>query len=432
MLRGLAVLGTLVLIAWLSLRPDPADETPPVPRSDPRPIGPEMPGTAEGSAGTEDPVNEEDSSAPQETEDWLGGLLAQYERLNWRTLHWHRGQAPWSPLREDVKARERRILELVRSLPKADPRFPALFRLAAHVGSHSDKHPDFAKALHALAESGNPEERRRGLSVVAESFKVRPEVIHAAIREADPELRLLGVRAVGATKVKADWVLPEMATVLADPDREVRLAAFVSLEQLGDEAASLHPAALSALKSADPALRRAAVDALTKMRSVQAETGDALVEAAGDEDRGVAHEALWAVAMFGLGKKVPVDLILLDTVPGTDVLTTPAVMSLGQHGPEASGTLPRLQRTIRACDNFTREYALQALRKIQRAWEPAFETFEWCMGHAYIPTKQAAAEALFDFGPRAIPVLERHGEDRDVGKRVQEIIEKLRTKPERK
>jgi len=128
--------------------------------------------------------------------------------------------------------------------------------------------------------------------------------------------------------------------------------------------------------------------------------------------------------MFGLGDRVPIELILRDTDPGGEVLTTPAVMCLGQHGSAAAGALPHLHRTIRKGGNLTREAALRSMRKIQRAWEPVFATLKWCMGHAFIPTKTAAADLLSDFGPRAIPVLSRFRDDRSVGAHVRKILAK--------
>ena len=129
----------------------------------------------------------------------------------------------------------------------------------------------------------------------------------------------------------------------------------------------LYPQVLSALESTDAEIRKGAVNALTRMPSKREWTGDALARAAGDEDPEVAHEALWAVAMFELGRRVPVERILRDSDPGGQVLTTPAVMCLGQHGPAAVGALPHLLRTIRKGGNLTREAALHSLRRIQRA-----------------------------------------------------------------
>ena len=59
--------------------------------------------------------------------------------------------------------------------------------------------------------------------------------------------------------------------------------------------------------------------------------------------------------------------MLRDTESGGEILSSPAVMCLGQHGPAAEVALLRLLLTIRRGGNITRENALRALRIIRPA-----------------------------------------------------------------
>ncbi len=149
--------------------------------------------------------------------------------------------------------------------------------------------------------------------------------------EADAPIREAAAEGLG--RLESPSGVPALATALADKESKVRIAAAVSLGQLGGRAKEAWPALVANLKSDDTALRYQLVRTMAAMAK---EKTDALVE-----------------------------LAKLAENDGSPEIRIAAIQELGQLGPFARDQEPVLARLVNDPRAAVREAAGSALKKIK-------------------------------------------------------------------
>ncbi len=175
---------------------------------------------------------------------------------------------------------------------------------------------------------------------------------------AHDDVRRFAARLLG--DLRHDVVAEALAGVLADEDREVRLAAVDSLARIGEGPASLPVVAVEALFEAaghvEPEMRLLAVRALGKAG------GDGVAEVVAarlaDDDGFVRAEAVGALSELGAGGDSVVALFD-DPEPGVRLATARAVAVVG-----SSGTLDQLVDFAFAFKGYHRREAGRILRGV--------------------------------------------------------------------
>jgi HEAT repeat protein len=178
--------------------------------------------------------------------------------------------------------------------------------------------------------------------------------------------------------------LSTLATLVADPQVAVRLAAIDALEALGPPAAPAAPALVQAMTDPNPFVRWSAARTLGKMAPVES-----------------------ATAVPGLAR------LLFDT--DLDVRLSSTV-ALDRYGPVAKSAVPALIRATTASDAEMRMAAMHALEGIGTGAEPAVPALATALSDPDSRVRQVAAAVLGRFGSLAVsaePALRKALDDPD-------------------
>lgn len=87
----------------------------------------------------------------------------------------------------------------------------------------------------------------------------------AALHDADANVRIKAVRALGNVGPHHPQAIPALTEALSDPDASVRAQASLALLKSGPKARSAVPALQTAAGDADPTVRQYATEALKKI-----------------------------------------------------------------------------------------------------------------------------------------------------------------------
>jgi hypothetical protein len=189
------------------------------------------------------------------------------------------------------------------------------------------------------APAGTPVYRGLPLSAYREKLK------HAT----GPD-RPAAVRAIGAFGEDAGPAVADIATALADPDVQVRLAANWALSQIGPKAAAALPALGKALSDSNPRVRGLAALALKAMGPSAAPDVPELIVALSDPVvyvRAPVADALGAIGSAARMAVHPLAERLLAKDEQAGLVLSSIATALGDIGLEAKDALPALQQALK-------------------------------------------------------------------------------------
>jgi hypothetical protein len=161
--------------------------------------------------------------------------------------------------------------------------------------------------------------------------------------------RPAAVRAIGAFGEDAGPAVGDIATVLADPDIQVRLAAAWALSQIGPKAAAALPALGKAVSDSNPRVRGLAALALMAMGPTAAPDVPELVAALSDPVAYVRAPVADALGAIGPAARMAVHPLaerLLAKDEQAGLVLSSIATALGDIGPEAKDALPALQQAL--------------------------------------------------------------------------------------
>jgi HEAT repeat protein len=242
-------------------------------------------------------------------------------------------------------------------------------------------------------------------AIASAAAEAVPEVVPrlaTALRDADRDVRLAAVGALGKVGPAAAEGAPALVGALGDADKEVRRAAAATLGQIRPAAAV--PALVGALRDADRDVRRAAVATLGEIGPAAAEAVPALVSALNDPMVGVRGGAAWALGRIGpaAAEAVPAlaGALKATTAP---FVSRAAVEALGKIGPVA---VPVLVGALGNANEEVRRVAAWALGRIGPAAAEAVPALVGAFKKAAASSvRPVAAAALGKIGPAAVPAL---------------------------
>lgn len=271
----------------------------------------------------------------------------------------------------------------------------AVPELARALGKPDD--PKTEHAAFALEKTGN-----KYSSTWNDVEDVTPLLINALLDEdmrMRPPLARFGARAV-----------PAVSRVLRESENwEIRRAALVILEMMGDEAKGVVPTLIDTLRDKDAELRDRGIRILGKLGAHAAAAAPALVEALRDDEEVVRDAA--ARVLAGLGKEArPALPALIKGVQAGDLaILDGASRVLAHMGAEASPAVPALIESLAKVDERTATAVIKALGGIgPEAGQAAPELVRILENNrAGWGIRQAAASALGRTrGPGALEALE--------------------------
>jgi HEAT repeat protein len=241
---------------------------------------------------------------------------------------------------------------------------------------------DMIRAAYALARIGGAEavEPLLGALDVIESG-YRPLIVEAldqtgpgGIKELrrlldhdDPAIRAMVVRHLGLRGSGREELKSVLGRVLADPAREVKLAALQVVGQLGSDARGAVPRLIELRddddSDGDATVRAEAAVALVAIEGTVATPSLPLLEAAA-RDR--SHPSRWRV-VEAMGRAGPPAVpALTEALRDVSTVRFKAAEALGRVGPEAVAAVPALTSALSTTDWPTRAEIALALGKIDR------------------------------------------------------------------
>jgi HEAT repeat protein len=283
--------------------------------------------------------------------------------------------------------------------------------------------PDFRRVLRAALKDRDHSVRAAALSALSryppEVRKAIPDLI-AAAKGKDVRLRPAALAALAAVGNEDDEAAATLVAALGEAnDARVRVTAALCVRQLGPvRARAALPALEAALHDEDPALREAAVRALTQVDTANKHLLPAIVDLLEQQDRGrPGHEhaqeqaaefvrAIGQPAIDGL-------LALLQKDPGRRAA---AAVALGCLGRSAARAAPGLKEAVQDRQPRVRLYAAEALWRVSGDAAASLPVLTEVLKGPDDGLRRTAAEVLGAMGPaarEAVPALATALQDPD-------------------
>jgi HEAT repeat protein len=197
----------------------------------------------------------------------------------------------------------------------------------------------------------------------------------------DPEEKRAGIFALGAIGPDAGEHVPTLAKFMTeDPDRRTRTSASFALSKMAPASRAAVPALIQGLADEEPAVRMNAAMALFRLkgdsRPAAAALTKALQDPANDTNLNVYTFTIQQMSAMALGRAtagtdeaVPTLTAALDKATGTDIKSAnqraALARGLGEVGPPAKSTLPRLRELLKERDPAVRDAVTFALEAIE-------------------------------------------------------------------
>jgi HEAT repeat protein len=172
---------------------------------------------------------------------------------------------------------------------------------------------------------------------------------------------MFGIRALGAVGKPA---IPELVSLLSDPDWTVRAWGAGTLGKVGREANAATPDLTARLSDKDEHVRQAACDALAEIGASKEVVLPALMPCLRDTNDGVFNAALRTASRMGVGPSALVPAVTDQLNQQDPRVRYQAAMALGGCGDKARSAIPELLKAVRDVDKDVREAAAGALIKI--------------------------------------------------------------------
>lgn len=202
------------------------------------------------------------------------------------------------------------------------------------------------------------------LAVHLDASRTVPALAAAARKESDLYVRRALARAPGAFEAGAVEAVPELRTLLGDPDGDVRAGAAWSLSRMGPAASPATPDLVRLLADSFPEARQRAVEALAAIGPAAAEAVPALTRLASAPTANLRSEALSALAAIA-PESEEVLALLVEAIGDPDpLLQGSGVAAFERAGARAIAAAPRLSALLSSPSPDVRERAADALAAI--------------------------------------------------------------------
>jgi HEAT repeat protein len=255
--------------------------------------------------------------------------------------------------------------------PKAAPAIPALIKLL-------DREPSMIWAAGALARIGGEARqavpalikklsddhlRLTALQALGQVAVLDPEPVFGEfqkrVHDADPEVRAVAVRQLGA--IKSDKAVPILLKAMDDGEASVREAAVYAIGYGGKAAAPAVAKLVELLQGKDEPLRRAAANALGELGTTAEPAIPALIKTL--DDKVIRGSAINALGRIGpkAAPAIPRLIMLLDD---SDARYS-TIVALGEMGPAAKDALPALRKHMPDAPEHMTLAIKEAMQKIE-------------------------------------------------------------------
>lgn len=297
-----------------------------------------------------------------------------------------------------------RFLEREQALGRSDLVLPLYYISTSILDDSSERAQDpLAQAIHAHQYADWRELRLKALKSASVRRKIAELATHivAALNRTVKEQQPTPVIIDKAVRAQTD--IPEhkaqvrpgesIEVTSAWPAAETELRTLVVDRDAGG-------ALMKALSHTEPSVRKAAVLALGKTKSVASEVVSALVRALHDPDENVQAAAASALGLIGpaASEAIPALVAALHHTGGA--VRTSAASALGKlHATDA------LVKALGHIEPSVREAAASALGDVRPAASEVVSALAAALGDSYGTVREAAASALVNIGPSAVPTL---------------------------
>ena len=257
------------------------------------------------------------------------------------------------------------------------------------------------KQLLSDLKSDNPDTRHeaaRGLMVMGPQASAAAEdLIRALRKDTEQHVRAQIVRALARIGAEPATIIPPLLEVLAgDRDVNTRMYAADALGSLGEAAAPAVTGLVGALSDREPAVRRAAANALASARQAGSVSG--LAAALKDPDDSVRDRAARALGAIGPDAKPAVSALMTALTDASAEVRTAAARALGNIGPGAATAVAPLTAMLKDADSFARNAACFALGRLGEAATSAGPALIEMLNSGVEDTRASAAVALGGIG----------------------------------
>ncbi len=229
------------------------------------------------------------------------------------------------------------------------------------------------------------------------------------LKDGDAFVRVTSARALAALPPAPEITLPIWEKALKDADEATMRHAMDALATLGAPAV---PGLVAALKHEN--VRDEVAHILGQIGPAAAPATEALANLVADKDEQTAHEATLALAKIGPGAKAAVPALVKALASGEGPNTPAVAYTLGRIGPDAAAAEPALAKLLKSSNTGVALAGAWALVQIRPASaELAAQTLPALtagLAHREPLARLGAAEALGQLGPAAktaVPALKK-------------------------
>lgn len=340
------------------------------------------------------------------------------------------------PARDPREGQAHRLVEELRATCRKDP--PSIYRQwLMRLGflrprALRDK-KEIARDIAALGRVSGPylvralkddnsDLRRRAAWLLGPIAHPSRETV-AALRkvsekDADREVRMAAVQALGNIGPGIHDVIPTIAKALSDPDRGVRIYAAGALRGIGPAAKGATEALIRAMGDQDTTVRSSAVGAIGSIGPEANAAVPALIEHLKDTDIYVRWNTAYAMGLIGPKAHQAVPDLVQALMDNDSSVRCRAAQALGRIGPPPKEVRSVLVRALKDENKYVRIYAASALAGIDPALtaKAVLPVLLESLRHRGRPGDQTwlvrlrAAQALARIGPDAkgaIPALRK-------------------------